>query len=81
MTVTIQLDDALVQDLERFAAQRQHSVSSLVEITLKELLQKEGRGGHRELPVFYGGRGLQPGVDLDHSAALLDWMEQLDVAG
>jgi hypothetical protein len=77
MTVTLHLDDALVHDLERFAARRQRSLSLLLELALKDLLQREGP----DLPIFRGGRGLQPGVDLDHSAALLDWMEQRDAVG
>lgn len=80
MTVTIQLDEALLQDVERLAAKRQSTVPALIEIALTELLHRN-EGEPQELPVFRGGNGLRPGVDLDNSAALLDWMEQRDVAG
>lgn len=33
-----------------------------------------------DLPVFRGGGGVQPGVDLDNNAALLDLMDEADDA-
>ena len=80
MTLTIQLEDSLVQDLERLAARQQQPLSSLLESALWELLQKDDLGD-KELPVFRGGRGLQPGVDLDRSSALLDWLERVATLG
>jgi hypothetical protein len=35
------------------------------------------RGPKVTIPVFRGGKGLQPGVDLNNSADLLDVMEGL----
>jgi hypothetical protein len=51
----------------------------VVEDALRESLHRRHRPARRavELPVF-GEEGLQPGVDLDDSAALLDLMDEDD---
>lgn len=80
MRTTVTLDDALLADVKRLAAERGTSMSEVVEDALRESLARR-RGLPRrprvELPVD-GRGGLQPGVDLDDSAALLDLMEQDD---
>ncbi len=69
-------DDLLAQ--AKVAAGRQHcSLARLVSDSLRKALAspKSGtRTGVGTLPTFKGN-GLQPGVDLDDSAGLLDLME------
>lgn len=80
MRTTVTLDDALLADVKRLAAERGTSMSEVVEDALREsLARRRGlpRRARVELPVD-GHGGLQPGVDLDDSAALLDLMEQDD---
>jgi hypothetical protein len=79
MRTTINIDDALLAEAKRVAARTGRSLTDVVEDALRESLHRRHRAARRavELPVF-GEDGLQPGVDLDDSAALLDLMEQND---
>lgn len=79
MRTTIRLDDGLLRDAKVLAARTGRTLTSVIEDALRESLarRKVGAGEHIQLPVFrpVGRRGLQPGVDLSDSAALLDLME------
>jgi len=79
MRTTINIDDALLSQAKQVAARTGRSLTDVVEDALRESLHRRHRTARRavELPVF-GEDGLQPGVDLDDSAALLDLMEQDD---
>jgi len=81
MRTTINIDDALLAEAKQVAARTGRSLTDVVEDALRESLHRRHRTARRavELPVF-GEEGLQPGVDLDDSAALLDLMEQDDTA-
>jgi hypothetical protein len=75
---TIRLDDALLSEVKAEAARTGRTLRQVVEDALRETLaRREGRPGRRgsvEIPTF-AGRGLQPGVDLDSSAGLLEIMD------
>lgn len=78
MRTTIRLDEELLRDAKAAAAASGRTLTALIEDALREALSR--RHGHAsparvELPTFQGGGGLQAGVDLDDSAALLDLME------
>jgi hypothetical protein len=77
MRTTLNLDDALLAEAKQVAARTGRSLAAVVEDALRESLHRRNRPGARtvELPVF-GEGGLQPGVDLDDSAALLELMDQ-----
>jgi hypothetical protein len=79
MRTTIDIDDALLAEAERVAAGTGRSLAAVVEAALRESLHRNDRSGVQtiDLPVF-GEGGLQPGVDLDDSAALHELMEQGD---
>jgi hypothetical protein len=81
MRTTINIDDALLAEAKQVAARTGRSLTDVVEDALRESLHRRQRTTRRavELPVF-GEEGLQPGVDLDDSAALLDLMDQDDPA-
>ncbi len=77
----MRLDDDLLRAVKRYAAERQLTLTAVLEQALREMLvlrQKLERRQPVRLPTFKG-RGLQPGVDLDDSAALLALMERADV--
>lgn len=77
MRTTIRLDDRLLQDAKREALASGRTLTQVIEEALRETLARRGRVAPRKrlkLRVFHGG-GLQPGVDLDDSAALLDIMD------
>ncbi len=78
MRTTIRLDDDLLRDAKAAAVASGRTLTSLIEDALREALSRRDARDSRaavELPTFKGGGGLQPGVDLDDSAALLDLME------
>jgi hypothetical protein len=79
MRTTINLDDALLAEAKQVAARTGRSLTAVVEDALRESLHRRHRNPRRviELPRF-GEGGVQPRVDLDDSAALLDLMEQDD---
>lgn len=80
MRTTVRLDDQLLAEAKQMAARTGRTLTSIIEDGLRLLLaQRRERKGSKEfrLPTFKGD-GLQPGVDLDDSAALYDLMDGLD---
>ncbi len=82
MRTTVRLDDSLSRQIKRLAAEEQTTFTALLEQALREMLQaRKGRGDGKRVPLpTFKGQGLQPGVDLDDSAALLELMEGSDEA-
>ena len=79
MRTTIRLDDQLLADAKQLALRNGRSLTALIEDALREMLARQQQVAARRpvrLPTA-SGNGLQPGVDLDDSAALLDLMESL----
>ncbi len=74
------MNDALLRDAKRVAAEDGLTLTAVLENAVHEMLERRrtlGRDKRMPLPTFKG-RGLQPGVDLDDTAALLDHMEHRD---
>lgn len=83
MRTTVRLNDHLMSEVKRYAAERQVTFTLVLEEALRELLARRAEVGKRQpvwLPTFKG-EGLQPGVDLNDSAALLELMERADAPG
>jgi len=80
MRTTVRLDDRLFRRVKLRAAEERRSFTALLEDALREMLDnRERRRRHERTPLpTFRGRGLQPGVDLDDAAALLDLMEAAD---
>ena len=81
MRTTVRLDDELLRAAKRHALATGRTLTAVIEDALRQALARStsGRSGLSvELPVARGGGRLQPGVDLDDSAALLDLMETTD---
>lgn len=77
MRTTIHLPDDLLADLKQLAARSNRTLTRVVEDALREALSRRRRKAAPPpvcLTTFDGG-GLQPGVDLDDTAALLDHLE------
>ena len=74
---TVRLNDAILKDAKKLALKRNISLTKLVEEALQEKLYRRAGSSHgrRVDLVTFKGHGLQPGVDLDDSAALLEVME------
>ena len=78
MRTTVRLDDELLKETKRFAAEHGRTVTSLVEDGLREILSRR-TGTAAAWPVrlhTVAGSGLRDGVDLDDSVALLEHMEK-----
>ena len=79
MRTTINIDDELLAQAKQVAARTGRSLTAVVEDALRESLHRRHLSVRRavELPTF-GEGGVQPRVDLDDSAALLELMEHDD---
>lgn len=77
MRTTINLPDDLLAQLKKLAAESRTTVTAIIEEALRERLarRRRKRQAYPVQPTTFGSEGLQPGVDLDDSAALLDLME------
>jgi len=77
MRTTIRLDERLLRDVKKHAADMGTTLTAVVEDALRAALAHRTDKSRRRpvrLKTFKGG-GVLPGVDLDDSSALLDLME------
>lgn len=84
MRTTVRLDDSLLAAAKTHAVETGRTLTQVIADALRTFLARDRQRrspDHRpeKLPTFDGG-GLQPGVDLDNTADLLDIMEGLDAA-
>jgi hypothetical protein len=80
MRTTLRIDDELLKQAKRIAAESDRTLTQVVEDSLRETFARRKAVVRREkvkLPSFRGS-GLQPGVHLDSNAALLELMEEFD---
>lgn len=81
MRTTVRLDDELMRRVKTYAARRGATLTQVVESALRETLARgeadRPARERRALPTF-SGDGLQAGVDLHDTAALLDLMNGAD---
>lgn len=80
MRTTIRLDDQLLIEVKQLAAQTGQTMTAIIEEALRQMLASRQQTTQRPLVelITVSGKGLQPGVDLDDSAALLDLMDNFD---
>ena len=77
MRTTIRLDDDLLAKAKRAAIERGTTLTGLIEDALRRaLVPRPPLEVSRPSPPSFRGDGLQPGVDLDDTAALLDVMDE-----
>ena len=77
MRTTVVLDDRLFRRAKASAAAAGLTLTSLIEDALREKLHRPRPAAARSLPLpTFRGKGVQPGVNLDSHAELLDRMEQ-----
>jgi hypothetical protein len=80
MRTTINLPDDLILRAKKAALEADTTLTEIIANALREALSrrrhKEARGDFKLIPSGRGG--LQPGVDLDDTSALLDLMDGLD---
>lgn len=76
MRTTVRLDEHLLAQAKKHAAESGRTLTAVLEQALRESLARRSRQS-RARPVrlkTVKGSGTRPGVDLDDSAALLDLM-------
>jgi hypothetical protein len=80
MRTTIRIDDQLLVEAKKLAATTGRTLTAVIEDALRAAIAQTppSRRRPRTKLTTYRGRGLQPGVDLDDAASLLDLMEGSD---
>ena len=80
MRTTIRLDDQLLQDAKIVAAESGRTLTRVIEDALREALARRRTTGHSERVrlTTFKGTGVQPGVDINNSADLLDILDPPD---
>jgi predicted transcriptional regulator len=77
MRTTIRLDDHLLAEVKKYAAETGRTLTAVLEDALRDALGRRAARPKRarvRLKTFRGD-GVRPGVDLDDSAGLLETME------
>ena len=78
MQTTIHLDETLLDQATKLAQAKGYDLSHFIEETLRDKIASKPPVARQ--PFFrlttVGGQGVRPGVDLNHSTALLSLMEQ-----
>ena len=80
MKTAIRLGDELFAEVKLPAARTGRSLNAIIEDALRENLARRSLAAERppvQFPTF-AGKGLQPGVDPDDSAALLDLIADIN---
>lgn len=78
MRTTVRLDDQLLADAKALGLQTGKTLSEVIADGLREVLARRDKQSERKpatLPRM-SGNGLQPGVNIDSNAELLDLMEE-----
>jgi hypothetical protein len=76
MRTTVYLPDELLTEIKKLAAESHTTVTAVIEDALRERLARRRKPVARPVHLTtFGSGGLQPGSDLDDTAALLDLME------
>ena len=73
MRTTVNIDDRILQTAKDLAAARNQTLGSVVEDALRRELSRQRDATRPDLPVFRGGNGPRPGVDLRSNRAMEDF--------
>jgi hypothetical protein len=80
MRTTLNIDARILAEYKKLAAETHHTLSYVIQDALRGALdaqQRADRPAVRDLPVFHG-EGVQQGVDLDETSAVLDRIDEAD---
>ncbi|MDQ3885434.1 MAG: ribbon-helix-helix domain-containing protein [Actinomycetota bacterium] len=76
MRTTITIDDHLLDEVRRRAAELRQTISQVIEDSVRESLLRRREDAREPFRVgAFNGGGYQPGVDLNDNAGLLDLMD------
>jgi len=76
MRTTVAIDDELLAAAKRRAHQRNETLGQVVEAALRRELARDDAGEAPPVPVFRGGGGVRPGVDLTSNRALHELLDE-----
>lgn len=77
MRTTVTISDELLAAAKRRARERGQTLGEVVDAALRlELAATEQRGDRPPVPVFHGGTGPRPGVDLSSNRALHEALDE-----
>jgi hypothetical protein len=76
MRTTVAIDDRLLGTAKRRARQRGMTLGQLVEEALRAHLAEALDAARPEIPVFTGGGGVRPGIDMTSNRALLEALDE-----
>jgi hypothetical protein len=80
MRTTLRIDDQLLADAKKLAINTGRTFTQVVEDALRATLaQRSPQKKAKQIKLHtYGGKGLQPGVELSSNAAVADLMDEYD---
>jgi hypothetical protein len=82
MRTTLAVDDHLLAAAKRRARERGQTLGQVVEDALRRELSASPAVAPPDVPVFRGGNGVRPGVDLSSNRALREALDSdVDLAG
>ncbi|MBI2325604.1 MAG: type II toxin-antitoxin system VapB family antitoxin [Chloroflexi bacterium] len=79
MRTTVRLDERLLREAKAVAAKERRTLTAVIDDALRQFLARRSAPRSQRPPVkliTFRGDGLQPGVDIDDTAALIDLMEE-----
>jgi hypothetical protein len=76
MRTTVSIDDQLLLAAKQEAHRRGQTLGKLVEDAIRRELQEPQAQPGIALPVFRGGTGAAPGVDLRSNRALAEYLDE-----
>jgi Ribbon-helix-helix protein, copG family len=75
MRTTIAVDDNILAAAKRRARERGVSLGAVVEDALRAALARGREADRPAIPVFRGGTGVRPGIDVTSNRALLEALD------
>lgn len=81
MRTTINIDDSLLTQVKRLAAESHRTLTSIIEDALRASLSKRSdavKSREPERVLTFRGTGVRPGVNLDSMAELRDIMDGVE---
>jgi hypothetical protein len=81
MRTTVAIDDQLLKAAKTVAQRRGYTLGRLIEEALRRELARQGGVRPPEVPVFRGGTGPRPGVDLRSNRAMVELVEPARAVG
>lgn len=78
MRTTVNIDDHLLAEIKQLAARNHKTMTSVIEDALRQAVAGSKRIAARKKVrlTTVSGQGPRPGIDLDDSGSLLEWMER-----